>query len=498
VRARFDGVIAVLVLAAFMLPLRHGFTDDGFIHLQYAKHLMADGEFAFNAGERSFGTTSPLWVITLAAVGRWLPSAESLLDTSRVLSWLSAFAALFVFHRLACAAGMTRWFAACATVAFAADAWFARWSALAMESSAATLLAAVVVLASLRARENAAGAARFGVAVAVGSLLRPELYLALPVYCVAALTCRPRPSARVVAVALLAAGALLVPWLAFAKWHLGSFLPNTAGAKSGGVVANPLVLLAKFSPIVKIVLSTQAVAVVATLSDLVLSRRRATVFEPALRFAVLWMLALPLAYVAFDIQVLSRYLLLVTPAVCVVGWLSLERVAAHRPLFARRAALAAAVVAVASNAYLYVRVVLPPSRAFSADLTGPMTDLAVYLRDHSPPDAVVAAADIGYLAFFSERRVLDLGGLVEPETGKLREAHDYEEIVERGLYFDVPGYPRVDYLVDRDHEENRFDGAVVNGRRFEKEYATVVRNLGIRKPGVYHYALYRLTPEGEP
>jgi hypothetical protein len=266
------------------------------------------------------------------------------------------------------------------------------------------------------------------------------------------------------------------------------------------MVADPRILLAKFSPIAKIVLSTQAVAVVALLADLIVSRRRAAAFEPTMRFAVWWMLALPLAYVAFDIQVLSRYLLLITPAVCVVGWLSLERMAARwggeatRPAV-RRVALTAAFVALASNAYLYVRVVLPPSRAFSADLTGPMADLARYLRDHSPPDAVVAAADIGYLAFYSERRVLDLGGLVEPETGRLREAHDYEEIVERGLYFDVPGYPRVDYFVDRDHRENRFEGAVVNGHRFEKVHAVVVRNLGIRKPGAYHYTLYRLDGE---
>ncbi|MCI0452230.1 MAG: hypothetical protein L0Z51_07545, partial [Candidatus Latescibacteria bacterium] len=357
-------------------------------------------------------------------------------------------------------------------------------------SSAATLAAAAVALTSLRALESSAGAARFGAMVAIGALLRPELYLAIPVYCAAAVLARPRPPLRTVAVALAVAGVLLLPWLLFAKWHLGSFLPNTAGAKSGGVITDPLVFLAKFVPIAKIVLGTQAVAVFAMLADLTLSRRRAIVFDPALRFCVLWTLALPVAYVAFDIQVLSRYLLLITPAVCVVGWRSLEHVADGR---AQRVALAAAVIAVAINAALYVRVVLPPSRAFSADLTGPMTDLALFLRDNSPPEAVVAAADIGYLAFYSQRRVLDLGGLVEPETGKLREAHDYEDIVARGLYFDVPGYPRVDFFVDRDHQADRFQGNVIGGHRFERVYAAEVRNLGIRKPGVFHYVLYELT-----
>ena len=487
-------LLPVLVLTAFMLPLRHGFTDDGFIHLQYAKHLIADGEMAFNRGEPSFGTTSPLWVTALAAIGARLHDVEALVDVSRLLSWLCAFAALFVFYRLARAAGASRVVALCATTALAADAWLARWSALGMETAAATLAAAAVALTSVHAHRSTPAAARFGAAVAIAALLRPEMYLAIPVYAAVSLTLRPRPSLRVVATAAAVAGAMIVPWLVYAKLELGSVLPNTAGAKSGGVITSPALFLTKLVPIAKIVLSTQAVAVAAMVADGVWSRRRAVVFDPALRFCAAWVVALPLAYLLFDIQVLSRYLLLITPAVCVLGWRSLEQVAGPR---ARAVAVAAVVVAVAANATFYARVVLPPSRAFSTDLTGSMTSLARYLRDHSPPEAVVAAADIGYLAFYSDRRVLDLGGLVEPEMGKLREAHLYEEIVDQGLYFDVAGYPRVDYFVDRDLSADRFTGKTLRGHRFDKVYETTVRNLGIRKPGVYHYTLYRLSPVPE-
>jgi hypothetical protein len=35
--------------------------------------------------------------------------------------------------------------------------------------------------------------------------------------------------------------------------------------------------------------------------------------------------------------------------------------------------------------------------------------------------------------------------------------------VAQGLYFDVPGYPHVDYLVDREHVANRFDGQSFTG-----------------------------------
>jgi hypothetical protein len=56
----------------------------------------------------------------------------------------------------------------------------------------------------------------------------------------------------------------------------------------------------------------------------------------------------------------------------------------------------------------------------------------------------------------------------------------------------------VDYLVDRVHEANRLDGQVINGHRFEPVYATEVANLGIRKPGVFHYTLYRIIPVDRP
>ena len=62
--------VSTLVFVALMWPLRHGFTDDGYIHIQYARNIATAGEYSFNPGHVSFGTTSPLWVIVLAAFGR--------------------------------------------------------------------------------------------------------------------------------------------------------------------------------------------------------------------------------------------------------------------------------------------------------------------------------------------------------------------------------------------------------------------------------------------
>jgi hypothetical protein len=474
-RPWLDVVPALVVLAAMMFPLRGGFTDDGFIHVQYAHNLMTRGEYSFNPGDTSFGTTSPLWVMMLAVVGLPFGGGEALVVAGKALSWLATFAAVIVLHRVLLLMGASRRTALFGALVFAADVWLVRWGALGMESSLAACMAVLMVGASRRAYDDRRAAAGFGAAVALGALVRPELYLAMPVYVLGAFTRRPLPRWRTVLTAVVIMGALVAPWLAFAKWHIGSFLPNTAGAKSGGLVTDPVLI------------------------DLVISRRRAFVLAPEFRFAALWIVALPLAYVAGDIQILSRYLLLITPAVCIGGWMALESLLRAGAPRVRTAAMATALaLALVASGAVYARVIVPPSRAFSEDLQVNMTGLARFLRSQAQPGEVVAAADIGYLAFYSGCRVLDLGGLVEPETGKLLAQHDYEEIVADGLYFGVPGYPRVDYLVDRELVPDRFDGRVVNGHRFEKIYLTTVRNLGIRKPGTYYYTLYHITPVEAP
>jgi len=489
----------LLVLVISMLPLRDGFTDDGFIHIQYAQNLITRGEYSFNPGEVSFGTSSPLWVIELAAIGRVFSDGEALIAVSRILSWLSGLAAIGCVYALSLLLGLRRKTAILAALTFATDVWFVRWTALSMETSMAVLAVLLMGIASVRALDDRRYAGLLGVFIALASLVRPEVYLAFPVYLLAVATRWRTCDRRAVFTTLAVAALLLTPWLLFARFHIGSFLPNTAGAKSGGMVLSPLEIYHRFGPVVKILGSSGGIVMLAGFVSVMIMRGRSRLFSANSRFLLLWAICLPCAYVTLGIQILSRYLLLASPIILVLSWSAIEQLSDERfSSRARRVALpVVAGLAIVTNLVFYAFVVVPPSRAFTYDLTHEMKSIALYLDENAAPDAVVAAADIGYLAFYSKRRVLDLGGLVEPETGVLRERYSYEEIIQRGLYFDVPGYPHVDYFIDRDLVPSRFDGTVLAGHRFEQVYARTVRNLGIRKPGPYYYVLYRLTPVSE-
>ena len=62
------GLIAVLFyLISSELIFRIGFPlDDSWIHLTYARNLAEHGEWAFRLGERSAGSTAPLWTVLLS------------------------------------------------------------------------------------------------------------------------------------------------------------------------------------------------------------------------------------------------------------------------------------------------------------------------------------------------------------------------------------------------------------------------------------------------
>lgn len=494
----------MFVFLVLLLPLWDGFTDDGYIHIQYARNIITRGEYSFNPGEVSFGTTSPLWVMVQAALGRVLGTGEVLVSTSQVVSWLCGFLTILGVFALARALGLRVWMAFLCALVFATHTWFVRWTALGMETSAAVLAIVGVGIVSVRAYDHRRSAWLLGFAMAVAALMRPEAYLIVPVFLVAAASvCWMQRNETVdlscVVGTLVIYSLLVLPWLVFAKYHIGSFLPYTAGAKSGGLILDPLLFVKKFAPIAKIVGSSEGILALAAFVSLVVFGKRARILSRTHRFMLLWVLALPVAYVVFDIQVLSRYMLLTSPFTVVLGFSALEQMvdriaqSDRGASFRRWIPAAAAAAAMTINIVFYIAVVIPPSRAFSYDLTHHLKDLALHIKNTSTEDAVVAAADIGYLAFYSERWVLDLGGLVDRDTHTLREAHTYEDIVDQGLYLNLPKYPSVDYFIDRHLEEHRFDNRVMHGYLFEPVVVKEVRNLGIRKPGPYFYTLYRLT-----
>ncbi len=489
-------LLALVLFAALALPFVEYRTDDTFIFLRYALNLARGAGLSFNPGEPVYGFTSILWVLILA-----VPAALGIpgLFAAKAIAFAAGSAAVIAFavlarRRLAFA------LAGPATLAFAANAWLIRWSAAAME----TALAVALLVAGLARhateveddRKRPLAAVLFALAV----LVRPEsgLLLAFALGC-ELLAGGARARRRAVAGGILAA-LVLVPWFAYALRTFGTIVPETAEAKGrlalAGLDLDPLRDVARA---VATTSGIEALLVVAGLVALAISGRRQVdrtavaarrgADRLALRRhgpALLWLAGLPLLYLATGFDVLSRYALPLIPVVVLYGFMALGVLLRGERTLARAASLLAALVVI-QNAAVLARVVYPHTHTFSSGVEDCLGGLGRWCRENTPPGTAIAIADIGAFGYYSERRVIDLAGLVTPELLPLVNAHPIEDIAAGLLFADIV---RPAYLVDRHPEPERLAGAF--GGALEPVQWCRIEGLGVRSPAPIAYTLYRL------
>ena len=91
-------VFLLIVYSILFIPFKNYIVDDTFIHIQFAKNVVNLGEFSFNAGEPTYGMTSPLWVLLIAFFHK-LTSVDPVLIT-RSLSFSFGFLTILTLFAL--------------------------------------------------------------------------------------------------------------------------------------------------------------------------------------------------------------------------------------------------------------------------------------------------------------------------------------------------------------------------------------------------------------
>ena len=498
-------VAGVLLCAALAWPLRHYVTDDTFIHLQYARQLAEGRGFVFNAGERVYGSTSPLWVLLLAdamALG-----VDGLL-AARLLGAAATLAAVVLWWSLARRTLANAWLVAASTLAWAGHAWMSRWSLSGME----TPLAVALVLAGLvafTAREPWGTRARLASLLwALAALVRPECLLLVALWGLAlVLDEGVVRGVRSVVSRLWPALLVHAAWLGFASAWFGSPWPNTLAAKAAGGVgfAYHLEQLQRQGAIVA---ATDAALVGVLIVTLALRFGRGVrpLTRPFVRWVpAAWLVAVPLLYMVRGVPVLSRYLVPLLPVLGWLAWRSLDHALVERRARAggdgpRDASPAADVRALAAgsllaamvlfqNVAVWQRAVKPQVDSFSAGLQHSLIPWGRWFDKHAPKDAVIAAPDIGALGYYGRRRVVDLAGLVTPAMVPVLERMSQEDAVAR---FEFASFSRPDFLVDRAPRAWDLQRRSPWGEALVPLGAAEVPNLGLARPDAAVYTFYRI------
>ena len=322
-----------------------------------------------------------------------------------------------------------------------------------------------------------------------------------------------------------------VPWLVFAWFSFGRIIPETAVAKSIGFSLSP----GDWFPILFRSLGMLAISQgflwvgLGLLVLLILWRHRSLENFPygqeeemhpsedgnsPTRGVGLWSVWGPVAMVGItatwtavllgglalrQVWVISRYVSPLAPVILlaisvVVEWLMLgAAVTVGIRRTARIIILVAVMASLVINGWMFTTKVIPHATKFPAGVNECYFELGQWLRDNTPEDTLVAALDIGAIGYRSERRILDLMGLVSPEILELGREHGFEAMVASGAWLEA-GDRIPDYLVDRSEGAPRWEGKTVRGVRFELLDTCVIEGLGLNEPQPWTVALYRLVP----
>lgn len=406
---------AAIYLVASAIIYRIGFPlDDSWIHLTYARNLAELGEWSFQPGRLSAGSTAPLWTLLLA-IGFWLhlgPYVWTYLLGELCLIGLAILAEQAA--RSLVASYRPRW--PWAGLFFVAE-WHLQWAAL---SGMETLLQALIMTGVLVALMT--GSRRYlllGLLTGVSMWIRPDgLTLLGPVLLTIVLVERnfgDRFSAG--ATYLIGFAAIFIPYLAFNLWLSNAPLPNTFYAKQAEYAAWQMEpLLYRLSVLlVQLLTGPSVVLLPGVIASVVLAvRRRAWAMLAAMTwcggYLLLYILRLP-AYQH------GRYLMPAMPLFFLFGLLAYLEFS-KSTLFGRRRWIVQS-VGQFSLILLTLGFIVLGARSYGEDvglIESEMVVTAKWVAANLPPRAIVAAHDIGALGYFDHHQLIDLAGLVSPEV----------------------------------------------------------------------------------
>jgi hypothetical protein len=432
-------VVAVVALSLLMADFR---LDDSFLSYRTARNIAQGEGFVYNAGQPTLSITNPFYTLLLALLSLLIPNLP-------LLGWALSVASIILGAALLARLAGTAGEAASLGAAFFYIGFPLLWLTLGLET--ALLLALGILAVWLYEREELVWSA---VVLAVGTITRPDMPVLAAVLAADYLLRERRVPLRPLAAYL----GVLLPWVVFSFLTFNSPLPASLGAKSAqaalGITGFSLgtTFVGGLGLIFR-ALITQSwlwLPVIALALAGALGMRRAH----WARLLLAWGAAHLIGYVALGVVPYRWYYAPLVPGLAASFGLGVEWLAEHLPERRRWPALTlslAVLVGASARSFSLIDLTIRRGESFIAAAYSPAmfpllptVDWDIYresgqwLRDNTPPGAVIGVAEVGQLGYYAERTMIDYLGLLQPEVA--------QAVKRRDIYWWLPHFTP-DYLV---------------------------------------------------
>jgi len=408
--------------------------DDTFIHIGFIKDLSSGKGFSF-AGTKTYGTTSPMWVIIGAIVTRLFTSPETAV---RLLSLVFTFSTVYLLYIVLSKANINIKIIYAAILSLALNPFFLRWSLSGMEVTASmSLLLSIYYLfykSTNKFKWNIGGFV-FGLAI----LTRPEFlgfYLIFIFYnsFTHTITWKKLFTSALITIIILSG------WLLFAYYYFGSIIPNTYLYKAGSSLTNfgfeyairTLKLFAVGNLPEFILLITLFIALI------FIGRRKQNnagkyhdlltiLKEKNLILPVLWIAGFYGFYLLKDVTVISRYSLMLVPFIIIIVALIFNFIKNQISEKTKSTILIIYLFTIIFGyGFITFKVVKPASDDFVDGFQNTYKKIASLIKiDSGDKKTSVALTDVGIIGSYSGAKIYDFAGLVDHTRFNFKNSYDY-------------------------------------------------------------------------
>lgn len=410
--------------------------DDSWIHLQFARNLHDYGAFSYYKNEMTTaGSTSPLYTILLA-IGFFFTSNEFLL--SYTFGIVSLVIAAYVFYKLVLLLYENNYFLAVGAVLLLILEPRLQWIAISGMETTLFIALLLAVLYFYYSKKTIA----FGIASGLLLWARPEAVILFAVIAfdifynviiVKHESSKKRTDLSVwhdflwLKKSAIYAAVLVVAYVLLNLYLSGSIFPNTYAAKlkyySG---SNPNYLKAVFHFLTDGHFFLPSIFFVVSFSTILWklwNRQKILLLVPflwSLMFFIAYWKNLPMLFQngRYIIPLLPYFLL-----ISIGGLIIALDLAKHKIQFLAKKKFYETFIVLLSLIVIlqFVNKTLQVENShakFCRYINDRHVKTAMWLRDNLTKDAIVATHDIGAIAFYSGKRVVDMVGLVSPEMIK--------------------------------------------------------------------------------
>ncbi len=408
-------VIAVIYLLASHFNYGIGFPlDDSWIHQTYARNLAQRGEWAFRPGIPSAGSTAPLWSALLAIgflislspyIWTYFLGALTLFALAVVCEW--AVRMLVDSYR-----PKFPWVG----IFFAVE-WHFAWAAM---SGMETLFHGLIVTTALvLLMTNTHRYLTLGLLTGLAAWVRPDgLTLLGPVLMAILLNGQDTRSKLIAFVRyLIGFGSLFVPYLLFNLAIGGTPMPNTFYAKQAEYASwQTISIFTRLGQMfLQLLVGPSLVLIPGVVGWLVKSIQQKMWGSLA---AFIWCAGYLGMYISrLPVYQHGRYIMPAMPIFFLFGILAFAEFDKGK-LFERYHWIGQLIWR-ASIVMLAAAFIFLGAQSYSQDVALIETEMVVtakWVAANLPPDALIAAHDIGALGFFDEHALIDLAGLISPDV----------------------------------------------------------------------------------